>query len=68
MYQVLTKQYELAKVQEAKEIPTVRVLDEAQVPERRMSPKRTQWVLIGAIVSLLAGIAFVAFRERWQSY
>ncbi len=67
VYQVLTKQYELAKVQEAKEIPTVRVLDEAQVPERRMSPKRTQSVMIGAIVSLLAGIAFVALRERWQS-
>ena len=66
VYQVLTKQYELAKVQEAKEIPTVRVLDEAQVPERRISPKRTQWVLIGALLSLIAGIAFVAFRERWQ--
>ena len=66
VYQVLTKQYELAKVQEAKEIPTVRVLDEAQVPERRMSPKRGQWVLIGATLSLVAGIAFVAFRERWD--
>jgi uncharacterized protein involved in exopolysaccharide biosynthesis len=66
VFQVLTKQYELAKVQEAKEIPTVRVLDQAQVPERRMSPKRTQWVLIGATLSLLAGMAFVALRERWQ--
>jgi len=66
VYQVLTKQYELAKVQEAKEIPTVRVLDEAQVPERRISPKRAQAVIIGALLSLIAGIAFVSFREYWQ--
>ena len=54
------------KVQEAKEIPTVRVLDEAQVPERRISPKRAQSVVIGALLSLIAGIAFVSFREYWQ--
>ena len=66
VFQVLTKQYELAKVQEAKEIPTVRVLDEAQVPERRISPKRSQAVIIGALLSLIAGIAFVSFREYWQ--
>ena len=34
VYETLTKEYELAKVQEAKEIPTVKVLDPPVVPER----------------------------------
>src|SRR5262249_6717712 len=33
VYETLTKQCELAKVQEAKEIPSVKVLDPAEVPE-----------------------------------
>src|SRR5262249_8434237 len=33
VFETLTKQYEIAKVQEAKEIPTVKVLDAADVPE-----------------------------------
>ena len=32
VYETLTKQYELAKVQEAKEIPTVKVLDPGELP------------------------------------
>ena len=67
VFEILTKQYELAKVQEAKEIPTVRVLDIAQVPESRISPKRSLSVIIGAFLSFVAGIAFVAGRERWDT-
>jgi len=32
--EVLTKEYEMSKVQEAKEIPTVKVLDAADIPTR----------------------------------
>jgi capsule polysaccharide export protein KpsE/RkpR len=42
LWEALTKQYEAAKVQEAKEIPTVRVLDVADVPERKSSPIRSR--------------------------
>ena len=38
VYQVLTQQYELAKVQEAKEIPTVKVLDRGEVPPKKWGP------------------------------
>jgi len=38
VYELLTQQYELAKVQEAKEIPTVRVLDPAIVPTKKSFP------------------------------
>src|SRR4029077_20042578 len=34
VYELLTEQYELAKVQEAKETPSVKILDPATVPEK----------------------------------
>ena len=40
VYQILTQQYETAKVQEAKELPTVRVLDAAEIPEKKVGPRR----------------------------
>jgi capsule polysaccharide export protein KpsE/RkpR len=49
VYEILTKQYELAKVEEAKEIPTIKVLDAAQVPERRSWPPRMLIVILGTL-------------------
>jgi len=38
VYETLTQQYELAKVEEAKETPSVKVLDSASVPEIKIYP------------------------------
>ena len=54
VYEVLTKQYELAKVEEAKEIPTIKVLDEPLVPERKTWPPRLLIVILGTIAGLLS--------------
>lgn len=62
----LTKQYEAAKVQEAKEIPTVRVLDAANVPERKSSPARTQIVILGAMLSVLVACISVIAMSAWN--
>jgi len=67
VYEVLTKQYELAKVQEAKEIPTVRVLDQGDVPERKARPKRALIVLIGTLLSMVVGFAWIAGRAYWDA-
>jgi uncharacterized protein involved in exopolysaccharide biosynthesis len=60
LWDVLTRQYEAARVQEAKEIPTVRVLDVANIPERKSSPIRSRIVILGALLSLV--LAFMAVR------
>jgi uncharacterized protein involved in exopolysaccharide biosynthesis len=67
VFETLTQQYELAKVQEAKEIPVVRVLDAAQVPERRSGPSRRNVVAIGVTLSLLFGVAWVLAAARWEA-
>jgi capsule polysaccharide export protein KpsE/RkpR len=66
VYEILTKQYEMAKVQEAKEIPSVRVLDAASYPERVASPRRIFLIFAGVLVSLAAGIAWVLGQSAWQ--
>jgi len=66
IYQTLTKQYELAKVQEAKEIPPVKVLDEPDVPERKSTPHRLTIVLFGLSVSVFAGIGWIIAAELWK--
>src|SRR5207237_10411260 len=65
VYELLTEQYELAKVQEAKETPSVKVLDPATIPERKSFPPRLLITGIGAALSLLLGILYVIVQRAW---
>lgn len=67
VFEILTKQYELAKVQEAKEIPTIKVLDEAQIPERRTSPKRTLMSVLGAFLAAMMAMTYVMVSARLRA-
>ena len=67
LWEALTKQYEAAKVQEAKEIPTVRVLDAANVPQRKSSPKRSVIVVQGAMLSLFAACIYAFVMSAWEA-
>ena len=67
VYEALTKQYELAKVQEAKEIPTIRVLDRPKVPEEKSFPPRLALIAAGTLLGLLAGLLRIAFRQFWTT-
>jgi tyrosine-protein kinase Etk/Wzc len=67
---LLTQQYEISRIQEAKDSPTVQVLDVATVPERKVKPRKAQIVLLsvfsaGFIAAFLA--FFMEFRGRVQT-
>lgn len=66
VFETLTQQYELAKVQEAKETPSVKVLDVAQVPEKQSFPPRTSLTLLGSVFGLFCGILFIAGETAWS--
>jgi capsule polysaccharide export protein KpsE/RkpR len=66
VYEALTQQYELAKVQEAKETPSVKVLDSARVPEKRSFPPRTLITIFGGCVFLTAACVGLVVRRQWQ--
>jgi hypothetical protein len=67
VYEFLTQQYEMAKVQEAKELPTARVMDQAIPPEKKSGPSR----FLVAILSVMAGLGlacgWVIGKSKWDS-
>ena len=66
VYETLTQQYELAKVQEAKETPSVKVLDAASLPERKVFPPRLLIMVWGAMFGLAASALWVIGGTRWR--
>src|SRR5438445_2933317 len=66
VYETLTQEYELAKVQEAKETPTVRILDEPAVPERKSFPPRTLITLGFGFLAFCAGVLLALGQSKWQ--
>lgn len=67
VYELLTQQYELAKVQEAKEIPTVKVLDAAIVPTKKSFPPRTVIVVLGTMLGITLGMTWIVGKTRWDA-
>jgi uncharacterized protein involved in exopolysaccharide biosynthesis len=63
IYELLSRQYELAKVQEAKDIPPVKVLDEPLPAEKKTFPPRTIIVLFTAFMSLILGMVWLLVRQ-----
>src|SRR5208282_4518310 len=66
VYELLTQQYELAKVQEAKEVPSVKVLDAAVVPTKKSFPPRGLLTVAGAGFALFAMCAWILVRQAWR--
>ena len=66
VYEILTKEYELAKVQEARETPSVKVLDAAAVPERRSYPPRLQVIFVSMCIALMAAMLWILGKSHWD--
>jgi capsule polysaccharide export protein KpsE/RkpR len=66
VYEALTQQYEMAKVQEAKETPSVKVLDRANVPDLKSFPPRLLIILFITFFGFACGAAWILGRARWQ--
>ena len=67
IFELLTQQYEMARLEEAKDVPVVRVIDAPGIPEKKSFPPR---VILSAVLTLLAFAATSAFlllRERWAN-
>jgi capsule polysaccharide export protein KpsE/RkpR len=67
VYELLTEQYELAKVQEAKETPSVKVLDPGRVPERKSFPPRAIIVLVGTFFAFMAIAFWILGTNSWAN-
>lgn len=66
VFEALTQEYELAKVNEAKELPSVKVLDEANLPERKSFPPRLAIMFLGTFFCFTVATVVVLARLRWE--
>lgn len=60
IYELLTQQYEQAKIMEAKDTPSVQFLDRASPPEKKSFPRRGKIIMLFFAISLLLSI-FLSF-------
>lgn len=60
LYELLARQYEAARIDEAKQAPVIQVVDRAIVPDKKSWPPRALLVLAGAAAGLLISSVWVA--------
>lgn len=63
LYELLAKQYELAKIDEAKDATVVQVMDKAIEPDRKSKPRRAIIVVVSALVALFVAILWTFLQE-----
>lgn len=65
MFELLSKQYELAKIEEAKDSSVIQILDVAVPAEKEVKPKKLMIILLGFIFGGFLGLAFAYVRGAY---
>lgn len=63
LYELLAKQYEAARLDEAKDTALIQVLDPAIDPERKFKPRRSVLILVSTIFGFIAAVALAFIAE-----
>lgn len=66
VYSMLVKEYEKARIEEARDTPTVQILDRAEVPNLRSRPKRKILVIVGGVVGAGWAGVIALFTTAWR--
>ena len=64
LFVFLTQQYEEAKIKEAKDTPTIQVLDYPQKPFQKSAPKRVIILIVCLFISTFVNILFILYRSE----
>jgi capsule polysaccharide export protein KpsE/RkpR len=67
IFELLTQQYEMARIEEAKDIPVVSVIDSPGIPERKFFPPRLLLTLVLTFLVFAAASTFLIVREHWRA-
>jgi tyrosine-protein kinase Etk/Wzc len=63
LYELLSKQYEAAKLDEAREAAVIQVIDKALPPEKRVKPKRTLMIITATLTGFFFSVLAAFFME-----
>jgi uncharacterized protein involved in exopolysaccharide biosynthesis len=64
LYELFLKQYEIAKLDEARDGAVIQVIDRAVTPEKKIKPKILSIIMISGLVSALFSVVTAFFLER----
>jgi len=65
VYELLTQQYEMTRIEEAKDVPVVNVIDPPGVPEKKSFPPRLLLALLLTAFSFTGAAALILMLDRW---
>ena len=65
VYELLTQQYEMARIEEAKDIPVVSVIDSPGIAEKKAFPPRLLLTLSLTALCFVATAALLLMRAHW---
>lgn len=68
LHEVLNTQLEQAKIMEAKDTPTISVLDWAVTPSSKFKPKRIMIVLTAMILTISFSMIYAVLVDRWSEF
>jgi len=63
VWEILAKQFEMAKLDEAKDFPLIQVLDKATPPEKKSKPKRSVIVMLATLVAFFLAVIWAFIKE-----
>lgn len=66
VFELLSQQYEMARIEEAKDTPVVGVIDYPQLAEKKSFPPRAIVLLLLTLFSLGIASFFILMRDRWR--
>ena len=64
LYELLTQQYETARINEAKDTPAVTVIDKPGVPEKKSFPSRALLTLLLTLAAVVAAAVWILLSHR----
>ena len=66
VFELLTQQYELARIEEAKDIPVISVIDLPGIPEKKSFPPHLLITLLLTFLSFAGASALILMRDHWE--
>ena len=66
MFEFFARQFEVARVDEAREGALIQVIDVAQPPERKSKPKRANIAILSTVAAAALLAAWVLVQARWR--
>jgi uncharacterized protein involved in exopolysaccharide biosynthesis len=68
LFELLAKQYEAARIDEAKSAPIVQVVDRADTPDKRSWPPRGLIIVLGVIAGAVGATAYYLVADSWRIF